>query len=48
METKSQVRDQPPERESVSLGDSAISDMWKIEAIVEVWKRKDFCTKQEP
>jgi hypothetical protein len=35
-----------PKRESMSLEEATVSDMWEIAAIVEVPERKGLCTKQ--
>ncbi len=36
-----------PKRESMSLEELAISNMWEIAALVEVLERKGLCTKQD-
>lgn len=36
-----------PNRESMSLEELAISNMWEIAAIVELLERKGLCTKQD-
>jgi hypothetical protein len=36
-----------PTRESMSLEDATVSNMWDIAAIVEVLERKGLCTKQD-
>jgi hypothetical protein len=36
-----------PKRETMSLEEATISNMWEIAAIVEVLEKKGFCTKQE-
>ena len=36
-----------PKRESMSLEEATISNMWEIAAIVEVLERKGLCTKQD-
>lgn len=36
-----------PKRESMSLEELAISNMWEIAAIVELLERKGLCTKQD-
>ena len=34
-------------RESMSLEEATISNMWEIAALVEVLERKGLCTKQD-
>ena len=36
-----------PKRESMSIEEAAISNMWEIAALVEVLERKGLCTKQD-
>lgn len=36
-----------PKRESMSLEEATISNMWEIAAIVEMLERKGLCTKQD-
>ncbi len=36
-----------PTRDSMSLEEATISNMWEIAAIVEVFERKGLCTKQD-
>ena len=36
-----------PTRESMSLEEATISNMWEIAVIVEVLERKGLCTKQD-
>lgn len=36
-----------PQRESMSLEELAISNMWEIAAIVELLEKKGLCTKQD-
>lgn len=36
-----------PKRETMSLEEATISNMWEIAAIVEVLERKGLCTKQD-
>ena len=36
-----------PKRESMSLEELAISNMWEIAAIVELLEKKGLCTKQD-
>ncbi len=35
-----------PKRETMSLEEATVSNMWEMAAIVEVLERKDLCTKQ--
>jgi hypothetical protein len=41
------MNDQRPKRESMSIDEATVSDMWEIAAIVEVLERKGLCTKQD-
>ena len=36
-----------PKRDSVSIEEATVSNMWEIAAIVEVLERKGLCTKQD-
>lgn len=36
-----------PKRETMSLEEATISNMWEIAALVEVLERKGLCTKQD-
>jgi len=36
-----------PKRETMSLEEATISNMWEIAAIVELLERKGLCTKQD-
>ena len=36
-----------PKRDSMSIEEATVSNMWEIAAIVEVLERKDLCTKQD-
>ena len=36
-----------PKRESISIEEATISNMWEIAALVEVLERKGLCTKQD-
>jgi translation initiation factor 2 beta subunit (eIF-2beta)/eIF-5 len=36
-----------PKRESMSVEEATVSNMWEIAAIVEVLERKGLCTKQD-
>ena len=36
-----------PKRETMSLEEATVSNMWEIAAIVEVLERKGLCTKQD-
>ena len=42
------MRDQRPKRDSMSIEEATVSNMWEIDAIVEVLERKGLCTKQDP
>jgi hypothetical protein len=39
--------DDRPKRESMSLEEATVSNMWEIATIVEVLERKGLCTKQD-
>jgi hypothetical protein len=41
------MSEQCPKRETMSLEEATISNMWEIAAIVEVLERKGLCTKQD-
>jgi hypothetical protein len=41
------LKDQRPKRDSMSLEEATVSNMWEIAAIVEVLERKGLCTKQD-
>ncbi|MDH4078998.1 MAG: hypothetical protein OEU68_04205 [Nitrospira sp.] len=41
------MNDDRPKRETISLEEATISNMWEIAAIVEVLERKGLCTKQD-
>ena len=41
------MSDQRPKRETMSIEEATVSNMWEIDAIVEVLERKDLCTKQD-
>lgn len=41
------MSDDRPKRESLSIEEAAVSNMWEIAAIVEVLERKGLCTKQD-
>ena len=36
-----------PTRDSMSIEEATVSNMWEIAAIVEVFERKSLCTKQD-
>ena len=36
-----------PKRDSMSIEEATVSNMWEIAAIVEVFERKGLCTKQD-
>jgi hypothetical protein len=40
-------RDDRPTRDSMSIEEATVSNMWEIAAIVEVLERKGLCTKQD-
>jgi hypothetical protein len=41
------MSDQHPKRETMSLKEATVSNMWEIAAVVEVLERKGLCTKQD-
>jgi hypothetical protein len=41
------MSDDSPKRETMSLGEATISNMWEIAAIVEMLERKGLCTKHD-
>ena len=41
------MSDDRPKRDSMSLEEAAISNLWEIPAIVKVLERKGLCTKQD-
>ena len=41
------MSDDRPTRDSMSLEEATISNMWEITASVEVLQRKGLCTKQD-
>jgi hypothetical protein len=41
------MSDQPPKRETMSIEEATISNMWEIAAIVELLEQKGLCTKQD-
>ena len=41
------MNDDRPKRDSMSLEEATISNMWEIAAIVEVLEQKGLCTKQD-
>jgi hypothetical protein len=41
------MSDDRPKRESMSIEEAMISNMWEIAALVEVLERKGLCTKQD-
>lgn len=41
------TRDDRPKRQTMSLEKATISNMWEIDAIVEVLERKGLCSKQD-
>jgi hypothetical protein len=40
------MNDDRPKRDTMSLEEATVSNMWEIAAIVEVLERKGLCTKQ--
>ena len=41
------MSDDRPKRETMTIEEAAVSNMWEIAAIVEVVERKGLCTKQD-
>jgi hypothetical protein len=41
------MSDQRPTRETMSIEEATVSNMWEIAAIGEVLERKNLCSKQE-
>jgi hypothetical protein len=41
------MSDERSKRETMSLEEATVSNMWEIAAIVEVLERKGLCTKQD-
>ncbi len=41
------MNDDRPKRETMSLEEASVSNMWEIAAIVEVLERKGLCTKHD-
>ena len=41
------MSDDRPKRETMSVEEATVSNMWGIAAIVEVLERKGLCTKQD-
>ena len=41
------MSDDRPKRDTMSLGEATVSNMWEIAAIVEVLERKGVCSKQD-
>jgi len=41
------MSDDRPKRDSMSIEEATISNMWEIAAIMEVLERKDLCAKQD-
>ena len=41
------MSDDRPKRESMSIEEATVSNMWEIAAIVEVLERKGLCSKQD-
>jgi hypothetical protein len=42
------MSDERPKRETMSIEEAAISNMWEIAAIVEVLERNGLCNKARP
>ncbi|MEO7859336.1 MAG: hypothetical protein ABIU05_02645 [Nitrospirales bacterium] len=42
------MSDDRPKRETMSIEEATISNMWEIVAIVEVLERKGLCSKTRP
>lgn len=47
MEAERQMSDDRPKRETMSVEEATVSNMWEIVAIVEVLVRKGLCKKQD-
>jgi len=47
MEAERQMSNEHPKRDSMSLEEATISNMWEIAAIVELLEQKGLCTKQD-
>ncbi len=41
------MSEQRPKRDTMSIEETTVSNMWEIAAIVEVLERKGLCTKQD-
>lgn len=41
------MSDDRPKRDTMSLEEATLSNMWEIAAIVELLEKKGLCTKQE-
>ena len=41
------MNDQRPKRDSLSIEEATLSNMWEIAALVEVLERKSLCTKHD-
>ena len=41
------MNDQRPKRDSMSIEEATISNMWEIAALVEALERKSLCTKHD-
>jgi hypothetical protein len=41
------MSDDRPKRDTITIEEVTVSNMWEIAAIVEVLERKDLCTKQD-
>ena len=47
MEAKGQISTDRPTRESLSIEEATVSNMWEMVVIVEVLEQKGLCTKQD-
>jgi len=41
------MSDDRPKRETMSIEEATVSNMWEIAAVVEMLERKSLCTKQD-
>ena len=41
------MSEQRPKRDTMSIEEATVSNMWEIAALVEVLERKELCTKQD-
>jgi hypothetical protein len=47
VEADKEMSEQRPKRDTMSLEEATVSNMWEIAAIVELLERKGLCTKQD-